>query len=229
MQQLIADSLTYWSATMGVDGFRFDEAAELGRDGASDFSGASPLLQSIAALANAGGFKIIAEPGDVTDSDWHEIGEFPAGWACWNGNYRDSVRLYMTGNLAGYVDGAGGLGYADAFYGDSAKMTAEGGPQKSVNYVVCHDGFNMTDLVSYGTPPASLAWPFGPEQEGGADNSSSWGGNPVAAPPGRKGLLDVPGPEPRRPDDALGRRVRPHGGWEQQLLQHRFRGHLEQL
>jgi len=177
VRQLIADSLTYWSANMGVDGFRFDEAAELGRDGASDFSGASPLLQSIAALADAGGFKIIAEPGDVTDSDWHEIGEFPAGWACWNGNYRDSVRLYMTGNLAGYVDGAGGLGYADAFYGDSAKMAAEGGPQKSVNYVVSHDGFDMTDLVSYGTPPASLAWPFGPEQEGGADNSSSWGGS----------------------------------------------------
>jgi glycogen operon protein len=177
VQQLITDSLTYWSTTMGVDGFRFDEAAELGRNGASAFSGTSPLLLSIAALAGADGFKIIAEPGDVTDSDWHEIGEFPAGWACWNGNYRDSARLYMTGNLTGYVNGAGGLGYADAFYGDAAKMTAEGGPQKSVNYVVSHDGFDMTDLVSYGTPPTSLAWPFGPEQEGGPDNSSSWGGN----------------------------------------------------
>ncbi|HXQ80594.1 MAG TPA: alpha-amylase family glycosyl hydrolase, partial [Opitutaceae bacterium] len=175
VQQLITDSLTYWSSTMGVDGFRFDEAAELGRNGSSGFSGSSPLLQSIAALAVAGGFKIIAEPWDGNDGG--EIGAFPAGWACWNGNYRDSVRLYMTGNVTGYVSGAGGLGYADAFYGDVAKMSAEGGPQKSVNYVVCHDGFNMTDLVSYGTPPTSLAWPFGPEQEGGADNSSSWGGN----------------------------------------------------
>jgi isoamylase len=175
VRQLILDSLTYWANTMGVDGFRFDEAAELGRSGSSNFSGTAPLLVSIASLASSDGFKIVAEPWDGNDGG--EIGNFPAGWACWNGNYRDSVRMFMTGNLTGYVSGAGGLGYADAFYGDYAKMNAEGGPQKSVNYVVCHDGFNMTDLVSYGTPPSSLVWPFGPEAEGGADNSSSWGGN----------------------------------------------------
>jgi glycogen operon protein len=175
VQQLVADSLTYWATTMGVDGFRFDEAAELGRDGPSNFSGGSPLLLSIASLASSQGFKIIAEPWDGNDGG--EIGNFPPGWACWNGNYRDSIRLYMQGNITGFVSGAGGLGYADAFYGDTAKMSAEGGPQKSVNYIVCHDGFNMTDVVSYGTPPANLAWPFGPELEGGADNSFSFGGN----------------------------------------------------
>jgi len=175
VQQLILDSLGYWTNTMGIDGYRFDEAAELGRNGSSNFSGTAPLLEAIASLASSDGFKIIAEPADYSDGG--EIGNFPAGWACWNFNYRDSTRLYMTGNTSGFVNGAGDLGYADAFYGDQAKMAAEGGPQKSVNLVVCHDGFNMTDLVSYGTPPSSLSWPFGPEQEGGPDNSSSWGGS----------------------------------------------------
>jgi hypothetical protein len=179
VQQLVMDSLNYWTNTMGVDGYRFDEAAELGRNGASNFSGTAPLLVSIAAFSSATGAKIIAEPWDGNDGG--EIGNFPQGWACWNGNYRDSVRMYMTGNVTGYVNGAADLSYADAFNGDPAKMTAEGGPEKSVNMVVCHDGFNMTDLVSYGTPPAStsLLWPFGPEQDGGSDNSSSWGGNPT--------------------------------------------------
>ena len=179
VQRLVTDSLAYWSTAMGVDGFRFDEAVELGRNGSAGFSSTSPLLTSIASLAHSSGFKIIAEPWDGNDGG--EIGNFPAGWACWNGNYRDSVRLYMTGNVTGYVNSAGDLGYADAFSGDPTKMTAEGGPQMSVNMLVCHDGFNMTDLVSYGTPPSStsLLWPFGPEQDGGADNSSSWGGNPT--------------------------------------------------
>ena len=177
VQRLVMDSLNYWTNTMGVDGYRFDEAAELGRNGASNFSGTAPLLVSIAGFSSSSGAKIIAEPWDGNDGG--EIGNFPPGWACWNGNYRDSVRMYMTGNVTGYVNGAADLSYADAFNGDPAKMTAEGGPQMSVNMVDCHDGFNMTDLVSYGTPPSSssLLWPFGPEQDGGSDNSSSWGGN----------------------------------------------------
>lgn len=175
MRQLLLDSLTYWTTVMGVDGFRFDEAAELGRNGSSNFSGTATTLTSIASLAASDNFKIIAEPWDGNDGG--EIGNFPAGWACWNGNYRDSIRMFMTGNLTGWVNSAGDLGYADAFNGDPAKMTAEGGPQMSVNMIDCHDGFNMTDLVSYGTAPTSLQWPFGPEAEGGTDNSSSWGGS----------------------------------------------------
>jgi len=178
VEQLVTDSLTYWAGTMGVDGFRFDEALELGRNGSGNFSSTAPLLVSIASLAKSSGFKIIAEPWDANDGS-SGIGGFPAGWACWNGNYRDSIRYYMTGNLTGYVNGAGNLGYADAFYGDSAKMTAEGGPHESVNMVVCHDGFNITDLVSYGSQTnSSLTWPFGPS-DGGTNNnlSSTWSGD----------------------------------------------------
>ncbi len=136
VQRLILDSLSYWTNTMGIDGYRFDEGVELGRDGSSNFSSTAPLLVAIASLASTDGFKIIAEPGDYSDGD--EVGNFPAGWACWNFNYRESIRLYMTGNVSGYTN-AGGLGWADAFYGDKAQMAAEGGPQKSVNLVVCHD------------------------------------------------------------------------------------------
>jgi isoamylase len=177
VQNLVKDSLAYWSGTMGVDGFRFDLAAELGRNGSSDFATAgaisSPLLADIAAWAGAKGVKIIAEPWDANDGN--EIGKFPAGWAEWNGNYRDALRLAMTGNLAG----SNGVGYADAFYGDYNDFNRAGGPQKSVNLLVCHDGFDAADLVSYGSPSNStLAWPFGPSDGGSSNNeSSTWGGN----------------------------------------------------
>ncbi len=179
VQALVKDSLAYWAKTMGVDGFRFDLAVELGRNGSSGFmtNGAisSPLLADIAALAAAQGFKVVAEPWDTSDGG--EIGHFPPGWAAWNGNYRDAVRRAVTGDLSG----SNGVGYADAFYGDYGHFNASGGPQNSVNLLVCHDGFGMTDLVSYGTKAnASVAWPFGPS-DGGSDsnNSSTWGGNQV--------------------------------------------------
>src|ERR1035438_3259877 len=92
VQNLVRDSLAYWSGTMGVDGFRFDLAVELGRNGSSGFTtnGAisSSLLAGIASWAGAIGLKIIAEPWDTNDGN--EIGNFPAEWAEWNGNYRDA-------------------------------------------------------------------------------------------------------------------------------------------
>ena len=168
--KLVTDSLTYWANTMGVDGFRFDLAVELG-----GFSGSAALLTSIAALANTNSFKVIAEPWDCNDGG--EIGNFPAGWAEWNGNYRDAIKLYMQGNLAG----SNGVGYADAFYGCYNQFNAAGGPQKSVNMLDCHDGFTMTDLVSYGSNTNSgLTWPFGPSDGGSSNNNSSaWGGNQI--------------------------------------------------
>ena len=173
VQKLVTDSLAYWAQTMGVDGFRFDLAVELGRNGSSGFSSTAPMLTSIASEAAADGFKIIAEPWDVNDGG--EIGNFPAGWANWNGNYRDTIREYVTGNLAG----ENGLGYADGFYGDYNKFVGEGGPQKSVNMLDAHDGFTITDLVSYASQTnSSLSWPFGPSDGGTSNNlSSTWGGN----------------------------------------------------
>jgi glycogen operon protein len=166
-EQMVTDSLSYWANTMGVDGFRFDEAGELGRAGAAGFSGSAPLLESIASLASADNFKIIAEPDDA---DSVEIGQFPSGWANWNFNFRDPVRLAMTGSLAG----ANGVGYCDAFYGDYSQFNGEGGPQKSVNLITCHDGFNIVDLVSFNSPDTTtVTWPFGPSNGGSSSNDSS--------------------------------------------------------
>ena len=171
--QLVTDSLTYWANTMGVDGFRFDLAVELGRNGTGGFSGSAPLLTSIASVASSNNFKVIAEPWDCNDGG--EVGNFPSGWAEWNGNYRDATRLYMQGNLAG----ENGVGYADAFYGCYNQFNAAGGPHKSVNLIDCHDGFVMTDIVSFGSSDnGSLTWPFGPSDGGSSNNNSSaWGGN----------------------------------------------------
>jgi glycogen operon protein len=175
VQNLVLDSLAYWNQTMGVDGFRFDLAVELGRNGTSGFSSTSPLLTAIASLANTNHFKIVAEPWD--NGDGNEIGNFPAGWAAWNGNFRDAVRSIMLGSFAG----KNGTGYADGFYGSYNQMNGEGGPQKSINLLDAHDGFTMADLVSFNSQDQnSLAWPFGPGDGGTNDNrSSDWGNNQV--------------------------------------------------
>ena len=168
----VTDSLAYWSNTMGVDGFRFDECAELGRNGTGSFSTSAPLLVNIASLAAADNFKIIAEPTDMSS---YEVGQFPSGWAEWNENYRDATRRYMIGNLAG----SNGVLFVDGFNGDYNDFNAVGGPEKSVNMIVCHDGFGITDQVSYGTDDnTSVTWPFGPSDGGTSDeDSSAWSGN----------------------------------------------------
>lgn len=175
VQTLVIDSLKYWNKTMGVDGFRFDLAVEMGRNGTSGFSGTAPLLTAIASLAAADGFKIVAEPWDLGDGN--EIGNFPSGWAAWNGDFRDSVRSIMLGSFAG----KDGTGYADGFYGTFNKMNRQGGPQKSVNFLDAHDGFTMADLVSFNSQTqTTLKWPFGPGDGGSNDNrSSDWGNNQV--------------------------------------------------
>jgi glycogen operon protein len=158
---------------MGVDGFRFDEAATLGRNGAADFSGQARTLRDISALAKARGFKIYAEPWDANDGN--EMGRFPEGWGAWNGSFRDTVRDFARG----IASTPNGVGYADAFGGDEGHFKAEGGPALSVNMIDCHDGFLLTDLVSYDVPTGPRrAWPFGPSDGGTRNNrSSSWGGN----------------------------------------------------
>jgi isoamylase len=173
VQNLVIDSLKYWNQSMGVDVFRFDLAVELGRNGTSGFSRTAPLLVAVAALAETNGFKIVAEPWD--NHDGNEIGNFPPGWAVWNGNFRDAVRSIALGSTAG----KNGAGYADGFYGSFNQMDGAGGPQKSVNLVDTHDGFTLSDLVSFNAQDqASLAWPFGPGDGGTSDNrSSDWGNN----------------------------------------------------
>jgi glycogen operon protein len=140
--QLIMDSLRYWVLEMHVDGFRFDLASALARElhevdrlGAFfDIIGQDPVLSRV---------KLIAEPWDLGEGGY-QVGNFPTGWAEWNDRYRDTVRAYWKGD--------GGLigDFARRLTGSSDLYEASGRkPHASINYVTAHDGFTLTDLVSY--------------------------------------------------------------------------------
>ena len=140
--QLIMDSLRYWVLEMHVDGFRFDLASALARElhevdrlGAFfDIIGQDPVLSQV---------KLIAEPWDLGEGGY-QVGNFPTGWAEWNDRYRDTVRAYWKGD--------GGLigDFARRLTGSSDLYEASGRkPHASINYVTAHDGFTLTDLVSY--------------------------------------------------------------------------------
>jgi isoamylase len=140
--QLIMDSLRYWVQEMHVDGFRFDLAAALARELYTlDRLGAfMNLIQQDPIVSQV---KLIAEPWDVGDGGY-QVGNFPPLWSEWNGIYRDSVRDFWRG-----VDQ--GLGeFANRFTGSSDLYESTGRrPYASINFVTCHDGFTLHDLVSY--------------------------------------------------------------------------------
>src|SRR5262245_58604708 len=140
--QLIMDSLRYWVQEMHVDGFRFDLAPVLARELHEvnrlgtffDIIHQDPVLSRV---------KLIAEPWDLGPNGAQE-GRFPIGWAEWNGRYRDCVRRFWRGDPGQVAELATRLaGSADVF-----QATARP-PQASVNFVACHDGFTLNDLVSY--------------------------------------------------------------------------------
>ncbi len=164
VRRLIEDSLAYWALEMGVDGFRFDLATVLGRTGAGfGFEGGAELLRDIATFAAREHVEVIAEAWDLGG---YHVGDFPRGWAEWNGAYRDAVRRYLKGDGNAYA-------FADAVNGDYHRFRDQGGPHKSVNFVSAHDGFTLMDLVSYNRRNNDVPWPFGPS-DGGADENLSW-------------------------------------------------------
>jgi isoamylase len=143
--QMIMDSLRYWVSTMGVDGFRFDLAPTLGRpDGAFDpFSAFFDMVSQDPVIS---GVKLIAEPWDVGRMDSYDIGRFPPLWSEWNGRFRDTVRDWWRSHDGVLGDFATRLcGSADIYdRPDEGRR-----PSASVNFVTVHDGFTLTDLVSY--------------------------------------------------------------------------------
>ena len=139
---LVMDSLRYWVTEMHVDGFRFDLAAALAR-GASDFDSAGTFLQAVGQDPVLSEVKLIAEPWD-TGWGGYDVGAFPAGWSEWNGKFRDTVRDFWRstpGTLADFATRVSGS--ADLYAGRGRT------PGSSVNFVTCHDGFTLADLVSY--------------------------------------------------------------------------------
>ena len=142
--RLVIDCLRYWVQTMGVDGFRFDLAATLGRT-QGDFEHAAPLLAAISQAPALDGTKLIAEPWDLKGEGGDQLGQFPETWSEWNRCFRDDTRRYWLGRGSGPGDFATRIaGSSDIF------SPRDRGPRASINFVTSHDGFTLTDLVTYG-------------------------------------------------------------------------------
>ncbi|MCF6526239.1 glycogen debranching protein GlgX [Streptomyces sp. JJ36] len=140
--QLIMDSLRYWVTEMHVDGFRFDLAATLARqfhevDRLSSFF---DLVQQDPVVSQV---KLIAEPWDVGEGGY-QVGNFPPLWTEWNGRYRDTVRDLWRGQPRTLAEFGSRLTGSSDLYQDDGRR-----PLASINFVTCHDGFTLRDLVSY--------------------------------------------------------------------------------
>ena len=140
--QLIMDSLRYWVLEMHVDGFRFDLASALARE-LHDVDRLSAFFDIIHQDPVLSQVKLIAEPWDLGEGGY-QVGNFPPGWAEWNGKYRDTIRSYWKGDGGVLGEMAYRLSGSSDLYGASGRQ-----PYASINFVTAHDGFTLTDLVSY--------------------------------------------------------------------------------
>jgi glycogen operon protein len=140
--RLIMDSLRYWILEMHVDGFRFDLAATLARE-LHDVDRLSAFFDIIHQDPVISQVKLIAEPWDIGEGGY-QVGKFPAGWAEWNGKYRDCMRDFWRGADSMLSEFAERFtGSSDLYKNDYRKPTA------SINFITAHDGFSLHDLVSY--------------------------------------------------------------------------------
>ena len=143
VRDFILDSLRYWVAVMHIDGFRFDLASILGRDQDGNVLPNPPLIERIAEDPILHGTKLIAEAWDAGGA--YQVGHFgDHRWAEWNGRYRDDVRRYWRGD-----EGTRGA-FAARIAGSSDIYQWHGrSPEHSVNFITCHDGYTLRDLVTY--------------------------------------------------------------------------------
>jgi glycogen operon protein len=140
--QLVMDSLRYWILEMHVDGFRFDLAAALARE-LHDVDRLSTFFDLVQQDPVVSQVKLIAEPWDVGEGGY-QVGNFPPLWTEWNGKYRDTVRDFWRGRSSTVPDFASRITGSSDLYATSGRR-----PFASINFVTCHDGFTLDDLVSY--------------------------------------------------------------------------------
>ena len=162
--QLIMDSLRYWVLEMHVDGFRFDLASALARElhEVDRLSAFFDLVQQDPVVSQV---KLIAEPWDVGDGGY-QVGNFPLLWTEWNGKYRDTIRRLLARRARTRAEFASRLtGSSDLYQQDGRR------PVASVNFVTCHDGFTLHDLVSYDHKHNEAN---GEDNRDGTDDNRSW-------------------------------------------------------
>src|SRR5262249_16032191 len=145
VRRMVTDSLRFWFSELHVDGFRFELASVFTRsDDGSIAPDDPPILSAISDSPEFGAGRLIAEPWDVNR---YEVGGALAGitWAQWNGRFRDDLRSFVKGDNGRVGDVMARLyGSADLFSDGPADTYR---PQQSVNFVTCHDGFCLYDLV----------------------------------------------------------------------------------
>jgi isoamylase len=160
--RLVMDALRYWVQVMHVDGFRFDLATVLGRNG-SGFERGGVLFDAIAQDPVLQRVKLIAEPWDT--GTW-QLGNFPVDWCEWNGRFRDTVRRFIKGDPGQLADLGWRLTGSADLYADDGRTA-----WNSINFVTCHDGFTLADLVSYA---AKHNQANGEDNRDGSDANDSW-------------------------------------------------------
>ncbi len=163
--KLIVECLRYWVREAHVDGFRFDEGSILTRDETGGPNPHSPVVWAIELEDDLADTKLIAEAWDA--GGLYQVGGFPGDrWAEWNGRFRDDIRRFVRGDpgLVGAV--------ASRLSGSSDLYQAQGRlPINSINFITCHDGFTLNDLVSYNEKHNEGN---GEANRDGIDNNLSW-------------------------------------------------------
>jgi len=162
--QLIMDSLRYWVTEMHVDGFRFDLAATLARE-FYEVDRLSTFFEVVQQDPVVSQVKLIAEPWDIGPGGY-QVGNFPPVWTEWNGKFRDTVRDFWRGEPATLAEFASRIsGSADLYQDDGRR------PFHSINFVTCHDGFTLADLVSYNDKHNEAN---GEDNRDGENHNRSW-------------------------------------------------------
>ena len=162
--QLIMDSLRYWILEMHVDGFRFDLASALARE-LHDVDRLSTFFDLVQQDPVVSQVKLIAEPWDVGEGGY-QVGNFPPLWTEWNGKYRDTVRDFWRGQPDSLPEFASRITGSSDLYATSGRR-----PVASINFVTCHDGFTLADLVGYNDKHNEAN---GEDNRDGSDDNRSW-------------------------------------------------------
>jgi len=164
-EKFILDCLEFWVKEMHVDGFRFDEAVILTRDEEGRPTLHPPVVWNIELSETLADTKVIAEAWDA--AGLYEVGFFPGyRWAEWNGKYRDAIRRFIKGDSGIVADVASRISGSADIYETNSQL-----PVNSINFVACHDGFCMNDLVSYNGKHNDAN---GENNRDGIDENLSW-------------------------------------------------------
>jgi glycogen operon protein len=159
---MVMDSLRYWVEVMHVDGFRFDLASVLGRED-GHFRQSASFFDAVTQDPVLSRVNLIAEPWDLGT---YQVGNFPVDWSEWNGRFRDTVRKFARGERGQVRDLGWRLTGSADLYGDDGRSA-----YNSINFVTCHDGFTLHDLVAYDRKHNEANLESGRD---GTDDNNSW-------------------------------------------------------